>query len=261
MGVCNIRQVSRIVVVVYEDYARDSRVRRHSRALAARGHQVAVLALDSADGVACATRDGVTLRPLGRSKYRGGNRLRYVAAYLSFALRVTIALTRNHVDTIIVNNPPDFLVFATVFARVSGTKVALDVHDMTSDLYEAKFRAAGGRRVILPMVRAIETASYRFADVILTVHESYAARIRRRVSGKRVIPVLNIPDNIAPERRRVGARTALGSVRLGHHGTIVERFGIDLAVRAVGLARSEGLDVTLDILGDGDFAPEVQKLI
>jgi glycosyltransferase involved in cell wall biosynthesis len=50
-------------------------------------------------------------------------------------------------------------------------------------------------------------------------------------------------------------------LRLGHHGTIAERFGADLAVRAVAALRREGVAVRLDVLGDGDYADRLQDLI
>jgi glycosyltransferase involved in cell wall biosynthesis len=51
------------------------------------------------------------------------------------------------------------------------------------------------------------------------------------------------------------------ALRLGHHGTIVERFGVDLAVQAVANLRAREVEVSLRILGDGDFAGTVEALI
>jgi glycosyltransferase involved in cell wall biosynthesis len=259
--------VSRIAVIVYEAYARDSRVRRHARALVAAGHRVDVLAIDDARSAAAAASDGVRLTPLARRKYRGDSQLAYLASYLPFTLRaawhITRRVLRREVDLVYVNNPPDFLVFAAAAARVRRIPVVLDVHDMTSDLYRAKFLDGATRSRI---VAAIEHASFRFADALFTIHELYAERIRAVARpGTPVVGVWNVPDGegwLALGDAR-GALPELGGgpLRLGHHGTIVERFGIDVAIEAVARLRSTGSPVTLDILGDGDFADAVEAQI
>jgi glycosyltransferase involved in cell wall biosynthesis len=259
--------VSRIAVIVYETYARDSRVRRHARALVAARHEVEVLALADASSPAAAAGDGVQLIALGHKKYRGDSQRAYLAAYLAFTMRAAWAITRRvidrRVDLVYVNNPPDFLVFAAIAARMRGIPVLLDVHDMTSDLYVAKF----GRRASLSrLVSAIERASFRFADALLTIHELYAERIRAIARpGTPVAGVWNVPDGegwlAIGDARAAEPTSGDGELRLGHHGTIVERFGIDMAIDAVAKLREAGLPVTLEILGDGDFAEAVTAQI
>jgi glycosyltransferase involved in cell wall biosynthesis len=254
-------------MVVYEVYARDARVRRHCRALVAAGHEVTVLAVVDERSPAAAAADGVELVAVARSKYRGDRRSAYLVAYASFTLRVFGAVLRRVVDrpspsVIYINNPPDFLVFAAWPARMRSIPIVLDVHDMTTELYTAKFGADRG--IGLAVVRAVERASYRFTDAVITVADAYGRRIAEIVGpGTPIATVWNVPDGdwaaIGEERARRNGSS--GPLRLGHHGTIVERFGIDVGVKAVALMRRRGLDVTLDILGDGDFADELERLI
>ena len=255
-------------MVVYEVYARDARVRRHCRALVSAGHRVSVLAVVDGRSSASAAADGVTLVPIARSKYRGDRQLAYLFAYGAFTIRVFFAILRRVVvrpapSLVYVNNPPDFLVFAAWPARLRRIPIVLDVHDMTTELYSAKF---GTDRGLVPaLVGAVERVSYRFSDAVITVADAYRARIAEVTRPSTPIAtVWNVPDGqdwagIGEERaKRNGAP---GPLRLGHHGTIVERFGIDVAIEAVELMRRRGLDVTLDILGDGDFADEVERQI
>ncbi len=262
----------RVLLIVYEAYARDSRVRRHARALAGAGYQVEVAALVDEHSVDAARRDGVTLVSLGARKYRGASRIAYLLAYLAVTTRAFGAVTgrvlRRRVDVVYVNNPPDFLVFAALVARMRGLPVVLDIHDLTSDLYQAKF---GGRGAAGWLIERIERRSVRFADALITIHDIYAERLAEMArDGTHVVGVWNAPDaddwlpvgdRRAEEPYAAGPPTVDQPLRLGHHGTIVERFGVDQAVHAVAALRARGVLVTLSILGDGDFADELETII
>lgn len=258
----------RILVIVYEAYARDSRVRRHCRALVEAGHRVEVLSVAAQQSVAAAADDGVTYTPLGVGKYRGTSRLAYIAAYLAFTANALAVVTRRvaarQVSLVYVNNPPDVLVFAAIPARMRRIPVVMDVHDLMSELYPAKF----GRRpgLMSGIVGVVEKAAFRFADGLVTVHDIYRDRIAAMAGGDRpVVGVWNVPD--ADGWAEIGDARAAEPVaerdvlRLGHHGTIVERFGVTTAIDAVAILRRRGTPATLTILGDGDFAPQVERRI
>lgn len=255
----------RFLIVVYEDYARDSRVRRHARALARDG-AVEVLAVGRDEARAAGTEDGVLVTPLVASKYRGRHLIAYLLAYAGFIGRASLAIARrvarSRLRAVWVNNPPDVLVFAAFPAKLRGIPVVLDIHDMTSQLYEAKFLHAP--RLLGWAVRFGELISYRFADCLLTIHDGYRQLLVQRVA-KPALAVLNVPDEeswlVDGDRRAIETPCADRPVVLGHHGTIAERFGADLAVKAVALLRAEGVDVRLRIMGDGDFAPALERLI
>jgi glycosyltransferase involved in cell wall biosynthesis len=133
-----------------------------------------------------------------------------------------------------------------------------------SELYPAKF----GRRpgLMSGIVGVVEKAAFRFADGLITVHDIYRDRIAAMAGGVRpVVGVWNVPD--ADGWAEIGDSRAAEPVaerevlRLGHHGTIVERFGVITALDAVAILRRRGTPATLTILGDGDFAPQVERRI
>lgn len=260
--------MSRILVIVYEAYARDSRVRRHCRALAVAGYEVEVLAVNEPRSAQAAAADGVSFAPLLVRKYRGGSRLAYIAAYLAFTanalLVVANRVVRRRVDLVYVNNPPDLLVFAGIPARMRGIPVVMDVHDLMSELYGAKFGRGPG--VIPRTVGIVERASFRFADALVTVHDAYRDRIAA-VAGdaKPVVGVWNVPDASGwtdVGDARAAAPPPTGDVlRLGHHGTIVERFGVATALDALAILRQRGVNASLTILGDGDYADQVESRV
>lgn len=257
-----------ILVIVYEAYARDSRVRRHCRALAQAGHQVEVLAIDESRSASAAEADGVAFTPLRVGKYRGRSRLAYIGAYLAFSANafavIVQRLIRRRLDLVYVNNPPDLLVFAALPARMRGVPVVMDVHDLMSELYPAKFGRKPG--VISRIVAVVERASFRFADGLITIHDLYRDRIAAIAGpGKPVVGVWNVPDaagwaDIGDARVEITPHEP-GPLRLGHHGTIVERFGVGTALEAMAILRDRGVPATLTILGDGDYAPQVESRI
>jgi len=263
------RRASRpiVLMLLYERYERDSRVRRHVRALVAGGYDVRVVGVGGPDAEAAARLDGGRLRSLGEGKYRGASRWAYIAAYARFTMRVLVEVARvpgSRLGAVWVNAPPDVLVFAALPARLRRIPIVLDVHDVTSELFEAKFGA--GSWLVRKLIRLVEAAAYRFASVIVTVHQPYRESIGRRVGGKPIVAVLNVPDQVDwYEAGRVRAAKPIEGrravLRLGHHGTIAERFGVDLAVRGVAALRAAGTLVHLSILGDGDYAPALEELI
>jgi hypothetical protein len=136
---------------------------------------VEVVALGAAAAQRAALNDGVTLTSLGESKYRGASQRRYLLAYVVFTLRAMQRVSRRiraqRADLVYVNNPPDFLVYAGLPARLRRVPVVLDVHDMTSELYGAKFGGGFRQRIAGRAVKLVEQFCYRFADGLITVHD------------------------------------------------------------------------------------------
>jgi len=70
--------------------------------------------------------------------------------------------------------------------------------------------------------------------------------------------VMNAPDPRLFPRRREGDAPA--GFTLVYHGTVSRRHGLDVAVRAVALARRDYGDIRLEVVGDGDGVGELRTL-
>lgn len=57
-----------------------------------------------------------------------------------------------------------------------------------------------------------------------------------------------------------GDNSRPGHLRLAFMGRLIRLKGVDITLRAIALARQQGVDVTLDILGDGDARPSLEAL-
>src|SRR5439155_3223461 len=83
---------------------------------------------------------------------------------------------RRRYDVVQVHNPPDFLVAAALLPRLLGSKLLLDVHDLTPDMFAMRFENRGGG-IVDRGLRLVERWSARACDAVVTVHEPYRAEL------------------------------------------------------------------------------------
>ena len=133
----------RICMIAYTHYRYDPRVRRAAEAFASRGDTVDFISLSEDSTSDEETINRVRITPLGLGKYRGSNVGNYVFGYIRFLLAASWTVMRRHLqnryDVIYVHTMPDFMVFASLPAKLMGAKVILDVHDTMPELWQSKF--------------------------------------------------------------------------------------------------------------------------
>jgi glycosyltransferase involved in cell wall biosynthesis len=249
-------------------YPTDPRLRRQAEALVAHGYGVDVICQRQAGEPATAQIGGVRVRRTGGIKYRGASLARYALAYARFFLRAQAVLTRRHLQygyaAVQVYSMPEALVFTALWPRLAGVPLIYDAGDLTVDLYASKFGSRGGW-LAARMLRAQERLCLGFADLIITVHEEYRRRLLARgVPAARLRVVMNLPDDrlferAAPDQARPEARR--DEFILVHHGSLVERYGVDLAVQALASLRERIPALSLRIYGEGDLRPRLEELI
>jgi glycosyltransferase involved in cell wall biosynthesis len=256
--------MARACMVAFTDYPVDTRVRREAEALVARGDEVDFICLRTPSLGDRRTMNGVSLHPVMSFDYRDGGRPRdYVRRYVTFQLAALVRILRLHMrrryDVVHVNTMPDSLVFSALGAKLLGAKVILDVHDLMPELYASKFGLDEAHWVIR-LLRAVERRSIAFADRAIAVHRPHLdALIRHGNPAEKFTIVMNVPD---PKLfRPLAARATASRFVLIYHGTVGSRHGLDVAVRAVALARETVPDVELRIIGDGDYFPHVRALV
>jgi glycosyltransferase involved in cell wall biosynthesis len=258
------RQRGRIAMVSYCHYLADPRVRRQAEALAAHGYAVEVICQRQPGEPAIERRHGVTVRRVGGAKYRGPSLGRYVLTYGRFFLQALAMVTREHCRqsyaAVQVYSMPEALLLTALWPRLAGVPLIYDAGDLTSDLYRAKFGARGGP-LAAALLRAQERWCLRLADLVVTVHEEYRQRLLARgVPAERLLVVMNLPDERLFYPRPRPARPP-GTFTLVFHGTLVARYGVDLAVEAVARLRERLPGLRLQIYGDGDLRPRLVQLI
>lgn len=254
----------RICLVTQSCYEQDNRVMRYAESLAARGNLVEVLALrrHRADPLNV-TLNGVHVHRLDdRFCKQERSPLGHLRRALRFLFRSACWLRTESAlrpfDLVHAHNMPDFLVLATVPLRWRGTRVILDIHDLTPEFYAAKFR--DGRPGVTSFVlRLLERVAAAAADhVIVSNHlwrEKYAARTG--TSGRCSV-FLNHADArvFRPGlRQRKDARTVIL-----FPGSLHWHQGLDLALLAFREVSAELPGAELHLYGDGGMKPALVAL-
>jgi glycosyltransferase involved in cell wall biosynthesis len=248
-------------MITFSEYACDGRVRREAEALAGRGDTVDCICVGSIDTRPVA---GVRLIRVSANRYRGANAFRLLLAYLRFFATVFFKLTVMHLahryDVIEVHTMPDFLVFATLIPKLTGAKVILNVHDLMPEIYAVKF-ASGEMQWVSRFIAWVERISIAFADRALCVHRPHLQALMRHGNPESKFSILlNVPDHrfFVPKSPPGEWRDEF---RLLYHGTTPKRAGLDVALRAVALARKDIPRIQFQIVGVAEGAEELSRLV
>ena len=250
--------MARVCMVVYNNYDSDGRVRREAEALIERGDSVDCICLLETPGKA-ASLAGVRLFSVSGGKYRGNRFLPHLISNLWFFccafLWVSFLHFRNRYDIVQVHTMPDFLVFTALVPKLLGAKVILDVHDLVPEVYMAKY-ALPYQSWFLRLLLYMERRSIAFADRAISVHRPHLDLLVAHGNPReKFCEVLNVPDHRIFVRNNVVNRSG-ERFRLIYHGSIARRTGMDVALRALALARKQvpGLEFQI-VAAVGDIGP------
>lgn len=249
-----------VCMVSHSYYDTDNRVMRYAETLAQRGDHVDVLSLRLAPDEPDALLNGVNvIRIQTRSRDQRG-RGAHLFPVLTFLARAAWYLTKRHrqkpYDLIHVHSVPDFMVFAALFPKLTGTKVILDIHDILPELYASKF-TAGRRSIMFALLLLVERLSSRFADHVIIANDVWRSRLlARSISSEKCTSILNFPDRSIFHKN--GAVHKNGEFVILYPGSLNHHQGLDIALRAFGRICKQVPYAQFQIYGRG---PERQRLI
>lgn len=245
----------------------ETRVEREAKALVARGYEVDVICLGTPEEPAAESADGIHIHriPVRRHKLQGSfvQFWEYVAFFLMASAKLARLHLRKRFQVVQVHNLPDFLVFAALVPKLTGARVILDLHDLMPEFVSARF---GGDQEgwVVRLVRWQESLSCRFADHVITVTELWRqALIRRGVPAGKVSVVMNVADDhiFRADPNAVRLSSDHQHFKLIYHGTFTDRYGLDLAIRAVDLVRRHVPGIHLTLHGGGGIRTALEKLV
>ena len=250
-----------VCMLAYANYINDARIKNYVRTLEDKGHSVDVIALRCDGELAIEERrSGTTFRIM--PKYQGQSTLMYVWSYLIFFLKSSFLLTSRSLghryDVVHVHNMPNALVFAAIVPKLLGARIMLDVHDLMTVNYMAKF---GVEEHSLPVrILKIELwLSAMFADHVFCADHNqrdylvgYCGVVAQKITVLMNLPNVDLFRSAAIEKKS-------DAFRIVYHGTIAHRLGIDLIVQAMAKV-VDRVPAHLWIYGAGDFLPEVLAL-
>lgn len=174
------------------------------------------------------------------------------ALFWESVLLLKIAVSRGF-DVIQICNPPDLLFLAAAPYKLLGKRIIFDHHDVSPELFEAKF---GRRGLMYRLLLIAERLTFRIADLVVSANETYRGLALSR-GGKNpndVVAVYSVPERarmrrVSPdERLRRGAR-----IVLGYLGIIGDQDGVDHFVHCVHhlVVKHGHSDIRAVVVGDG----------
>lgn len=244
----------------------ETRVERQAMALLDQGIEVDVICLRRAGASDFEVVDGVEVHRLPVRRHKSSGLVVQLLEYFYFFVLAFIRLTRLHrqrgYGVVQVHNLPDFLVFVALIPKLTGAKIILDLHDLMPEFYAERFQRSINSLPVR-LIRWQEWISCRFADHIITVTELWRqALIERGQRPGKVTVVMNVADDRI-FNRTVGADVPDDEDRplqLIYHGTMTQRYGLDLALRAINLVRQTVPDIHMTIHGGGEYRQALENL-
>lgn len=255
---------SRVCMVVHHYFPRDVRVRREALALAEAGYQVTVVALrQQGEATEERWRDLDVVR-LPIQRHRGSNVPIYLGEYLAFTTAAGWTVGRLHARSrfgvVHIHTPPDFLIGAGLSAKLRGAKLILDDHDLTPELYTSRFGGVGGQ-LARRLTSVAERGSCALADRVITVTEAFKClMVERGTPADKILVLHNCADPqifdpaLATDRKRNHREFVVM-----HHGTLLRRYGEDVLLESFARVLSHLPNARLEIYGDGDLLPELER--
>lgn len=246
-------------------YENDTRLQQQAKTLSSEGANVDVLCLRSKNKVRI--EEGITIhgviKPIPKETI-----IKYLVSTFTFALFCFFKLQKfafkKKYDLIIVHTLPEFLVFVAVIQKMRGSKILLDVRDTSVELFDSKW-GKDNKKILMKFIKISANLACKYADKIITASPGFQEKlIGRNVPSEKISIIFNSADTtiFQFDSRREFKKITSGA-KLIYHGTIAERFGIDIAIEALALLQQKIPDSELQIFGfyDESYKEKLKKLI
>ncbi|HEQ72271.1 MAG TPA: glycosyltransferase, partial [Spirochaetia bacterium] len=177
-------------------------------------------------------------------------------ALLAFRIFVTHGF-----DAVHLCNPPDMLFLITLPYKLLGRKVMFDHHDLSPELFLAKF---GKKNVIYRIMVLLEKLTFRTADRTIATNESYR-RIALTRGGKKPDQVTVVRSGPSSERMRitepVPALKKGRRIMVGYVGVIGRQEGLHFLVEACAVIVKEWQrsDLHFMVVGSGPALSSIRR--
>ena len=190
----------------------------------------------------------------------------FLYCWLQTARLSIVVLARRGFDVIHAANPPDTFWAIAAPYKLSGRRYVFDHHDLCPELYVARFGAAREGTFLYRVLRWLEWAQFRTADLVISTNESYrqVAITRGGVRPERVRVVRSGPsrERFAVVRQEEPALRRGRRFLVAYLGVMAPQDGVDHLLRAAHHLRTvRGRDdIAYTLVGAGDSFADLKKL-
>ena len=192
-------------------------------------------------------------------KHRRASRAAYVYEYLSFFLAAIPTVSalglRHRYETVQVDNMPDHLAFVAVVPRLRHARLVLYIYDVVPEIAMTRLRV-GSRHWVIRLARLLENLAAGWVDHVITVSDCYRRLlVSHGVDQQKVTVVFNsqaLPSGIL--------RSPASPPVLVTHTSLIERYGVHVAVAALPALLASWPDLQYEIYGDGEYLSTLKRL-
>jgi glycosyltransferase involved in cell wall biosynthesis/peptidoglycan/xylan/chitin deacetylase (PgdA/CDA1 family) len=261
----------RVAVVRHGEYFQSPHPRRDIFALRDAGFDVDVICDAEGGKPHLELVDGVTVIRLP-IRHKRGKMGRYLFEYVAFPILAAGALAarsiRHRYDYVEIDTMPTWLIASAVVPKLLGAKVVLYMFEHMAEL-AATDRGLNERHWLIRFIDSIEMVCVRSADRVLTPAErNRELYIQRGIPPHKIVFIPNCPDEgmflptdfafpRPPRSSRPGSNGTARPFRLVTHGSLLERYGIQILIEAVARLKPSIPELELDIIGSGEFEPNL----
>lgn len=190
---------------------------------------------------------------------RTGLVLEFITGFLKVATHLIRLSAPRRIDVLHVCNPPEIYWPLGLLLRARGTRLLFDHHDLSPEMYRAKFDA--GDDLVHKALLWLERRTYRSAHHVIVTNESY-----RRIGCARndVPPELTTVVRSGPSLERFQLMPPIPDVRQGAEvalvflGEIGEQDGVKALIDTLLHLIDRGRRVHLLVIGDGPALQSVK---
>jgi glycosyltransferase involved in cell wall biosynthesis len=248
----------RLLMITQHPYPQNPTVRRNVEYALAQGAEVdLVCTRESAETARPAP--GLRLHAL-RLAHRRFSAAWYPLEYLAFFFRalprVTALSVMRRYDVVQVDNLPDFLVFAAAPARWRGARVVFFMYELMPEMTASRLKV-GSQHPLVKLVEQQERWATAWADRVITVNELCRRQLLKRGVDDRKLTVVTNTQPAAQFGEAVPGPEPL----LITHATLTERYGVQVAIAALADLRRKWPDLRLEVLGEGEYRPQLEMLV
>jgi glycosyltransferase involved in cell wall biosynthesis len=172
--------------------------------------------------------------------------LQYIAFFVWALVVVSGLALRHRYDVVQVDTTPDFLAFSALAPRLRRMRVVLFSMELMPELTAARLKL-GPRALVVRVTTCVERAATSWSDHVITVSDRCRRIMAERGldAGKITVvpnshPVAGVPQACPASPPFLVVQTSL-----------IERYGVHVAIRALAELRDEWPELTMQVLGEG----------
>jgi len=255
----------RVCVVSQREMPGDARIQNQIKGFQEAGFEVDMLCTRQPNKPNYSVEDGITYHRLPSIPRARASKIRYFLEYLSFWIPSFLALiylqlTRQY-KLVMVTNLPDPLVFSALFPKLMGAKVIFDIRECSPEMFNDRFGLAMDGKIMKVMI-ALEQAAIAFSDATMTCTEQMKqAVVKRGAKAEKIFIMLNYGQFDAEVILPDPNDDISSEFRIITHGTIIKRYGHDILIKAMPYILEKLPQARLEIMGKGEFRPEIEALV